>query len=174
MDIKALMSKFSKSSVNGNNQYGAAFDDAEKCAEKGQPFPCGIIIRKGAIIDSLGFAYDGFTLTHGGKGGSEQTFTLRKDEYIIKVKGTYEAFGKDVVISSLEFTTNKGNVFSANRPTGNSHSFEYKAEDGYAISALHGRAGSYLGAIGFYAQKIDMDLGNNLKGFGNPFAAMGK
>lgn len=174
MDIKALMNSFRKSSTNGNTNYGRAFDDAEICAGKGLPFPCGIIIRKGVIIDNVGFAYDGFTLAHGGKGGSEQSISLRHDEYIIKVTGTYEPFGRDVVISSLEFTTNQGNVFSANRPTRNSQSFEYKAEDGYAICALHGHADNYLGAIGFYARKINADSGNNLKDMGNMFNSMKK
>lgn len=158
MDIKNLMSSLEQSPLYGNKKYGQAFDDAEPCNEKCFPFPVQITIRKGAVIDKLAFAYDGLTTEHGGNGGTPSGMTLQEGEHIVKVCGTHAKFNNDDVIETLSFTTDKGRSFSAGTPKPGNGYFEYKARDGYAICALHGRSANYVGGIGFYARKIELDF----------------
>ncbi len=157
MDIKSILNTLKKSDLFGDPRYGKEFDDIDLCSEKGFSNPQSIIIRKGAIIDNLTFVYNGYTTAHGGSGGSKNEVMLGKDEYIVKVAGTYAKFGNELLIGTLAFTTNKGNVISAGQPTPGKDYFEYKAEEGYSICALFGRADRYLNCIGFHSKKIDMD-----------------
>lgn len=157
MDIKSILNTLKKSDLFGDPRYGKEFDDIDLCSEKGFSNPQSIIIRKGAIIDNLTFVYNGYTTAHGGSGGSKNEAMLGKDEYIVKVAGTYAKFGNELLIETLAFTTNKGNVISAGQPTPGKDYFEYKAEEGYSICALFGRADRYLNCIGFHSKKIDMD-----------------
>lgn len=167
-----MMKSLKKSPAYGNGTYGKAFDDIETCAGKGLPFPCGIVCRKGVIVDQLTFQYEGFTLPHGGNGGTAQEARLRQGEYITNVSGTYAMFGKDLIIKTLKFTTNKGQNFCVGTPSGNDRSFDFQAETGHAICALHGHADRYLGEIGFYTRKIDMDMTGGMGDFGSKIGSM--
>lgn len=164
MDIKSLVNTVKKSELFGDSRYGKAFDDLDFCSEKGLPDPKSIIIRKGAIIDNLAFAYNGFTAAHGGTGGGKSESMLEKDEYIVKAAGTYDKYANELLIESLAFTTNKGNVIPACGPVPGKNYFEYQAENGYAIFALHGRSDRYLNCIGFYSKKTDFDIKDDLLG----------
>lgn len=173
MDIQKLKECMDRSAVYGNRENGNEFDDMELCAEKGLPFPCGIIARTGCIVDRIGFAYDGFTLNHGGTGGSQQEFALRKDEHIVRVAGTCCGWEGSIAIQALVFTTDKGNVFTAGTAGMNGTRFEFKAKDGQAICAMYGRADRYVRGLGFETRKIDMDLKDRCKGIGgNMFSGL--
>lgn len=161
MDINSLMNTVKQSELYGNNQnYGKKFEDINLCSEKGLPLPKSIIVRKGAIVDNLTFVYDTFTAAHGGQGGSKQEMPLQKDEYIVKVAGTYARFSNESLIETLSFTTNKGKVFAAGNPRPGNNYFEYQAESGYAICGVFGRADRYLANIGFYSKKTDANTGS--------------
>lgn len=174
MDIKALMENVDKSPLYGNNGYGKEFDDMTECAEKGLPFPVGIIVRQGDIVDQVCFVYDDFTSKHGGEGGAANSFDLQPDEKIVKVSGCLARYGNDRLLKTIEFTTDKGRVFSTGSPAGGEAPFEYVAKEGYSICALHGRSAQYVGGIGFCARKNDLDLGGSFKGFGGKFGDMMK
>ena len=164
MDVKSVLKTLKKSELFGDSRYGKEFDDIVLCSEKGFSNPRSIIIRKGEIIDNLTFEYNGYATEHGGSGGTKKEAMLGKDEYIVKVAGTYGNFGNELLIETLSFTTNKGNVISAGQPAPGKNYFEYKAEESYAICALFGRADRYLNCIGFYSKKIDVDIKNGLLG----------
>ena len=103
---------------------------------------------------------------HGGSGGSKKRGYAWERRVHCKSCGTYAKFGNELLIGTLAFTTNKGNVISAGQPTPGKDYFEYKAEEGYSICALFGRADRYLNCIGFHAKKIDMDTKDGiLNGF---------
>lgn len=157
MDIKSILNTLKKSELFGDPRYGKEFDDIDLFSEKGFSNPQSIIIRKGDIIDNLTFVYNGYTAAHGGSGGSKKEAILGKDEYVVKVAGTYRKYGNEVLIETLAFTTNKGNVISAGQPIPGKDYFEYKVEEGYSICALFGRADRFLNCIGFHSKKIDMD-----------------
>lgn len=164
MDIKSLSKTLKKSDLFGDTRYGKEFDDIDFCSEKGLSNPQSIIIRKGGIIDNLTFVFNGYTGAHGGTGGTKKESMLGKDEYIVKVAGTYGKYANELVIETLAFTTNKGNVISAGQPAPGKDYFEYKVEDGYAICALFGRADRYLNCIGFYSKKMDVDIKDGFLG----------
>lgn len=156
MDIKDLKNVIKQSAMYGNDEYGNAFDDTNACREKNLSFPTEIIARKGAIVDNLGFVYGNILLVHGGTGGNPMKFTLEKDEHIIRVSGSQERFDNVMLIQSLEFETDKKRVFSVGYPSQNGR-FDYRVEPGYGICAMYGRSANYLGAIGFYARKVNME-----------------
>lgn len=142
-----------KSALFGNANHGNAFDDNEATAEMG--LPTEISVRRGAIIDKVTFIYGQKKMEHGGNGGSEQVFKLEEGERIVSVEGTIGKFGNVDTIRSLKFTTDKNHIFVVNQPVViPKPGFKFEVEDGYAISALHGRADRYLRAIGFYALNL--------------------
>jgi len=83
---------------------GTAFDDADAFWSHGPV--ASILIRSGGWLDNIGVKYaDGFTVTHGGGGGSPATFDLnyKAGEAITRVDiraGQY--------ITAIQFTTNFG------------------------------------------------------------------
>lgn len=156
MDIKGFIKSVSRSPLYGNEMYGKNFDDSTQCANAAFPFPVSIIVQKGDIIDNLGFGYEKFTLKHGGSGGTKKENRLNADEHIIKVEGNYEKYGKEVVMKSLSFTTDKGRTFNYGTVTNGQGYFKYEASPGFAICALHGQEGRFLGAVGFCARKIQL------------------
>lgn len=158
MDIKEMMKSLVKSKLFGNDRYGNSFDDSEQCCARSFPFPVRIIVRKGAIIDNLTFVFNEMTMAHGGNGGTQQEFSLQSDEHIVKVVGNTARFSNDVVIENISFTTDKGRTFSAGQPKRGDGYFECVAQDGYAVCTMHGWASNYLGAIGFYTRKIELDF----------------
>lgn len=164
MDVKSVLKTLKKSELFGDSRYGKEFDDIELFSKNGLSNPKSIIIRKGCIIDNLTFKYNDFSAVHGGTGGSEDETMLEKDEYIVKVSGTYGKFGKEFLIETLSFTTNRGNEITAGQPNPSKENFEYKVEDGYAICALFGRADNYLNCIGFYSRKMDIGMKKDLLG----------
>lgn len=161
---KISIKTLKKTELFGDSRYGKEFDDIELFSKNGLSNPKSIIIRKGCIIDNLTFEYNDFSAVHGGTGGSEEETMLEKDEYIVKVSGTYGKFGKEFLIETLSFTTNKGKEISTGQPNPGKENFEYKAEDGYAICALFGRADNYLNCIGFYSIKMDQGIKKNFLG----------
>lgn len=165
MDVKDLMNTVKKSALFGANAgHGKEFDDVNLYSEKGLGFPDRIIIRRGCIIDCLTFGYEGQVMEHGGRGGSECSFTLQNGEYIIAVSGNYATFNGLKVIQNLCFVTNRNRRFEIQTPCPGSTYFEYKVESGYAVCCLFGREDRYLEDIGFYVRKIDLDKNSILPG----------
>ncbi len=152
MDLKNLMSG-AKNSTEKSDLFGATnstskpFDDMEKVAQMKSTSVTEIVVRSGAIIDSVAFVYGNTTLSHGGKGGTERRFKLAEGETIIKVAGDVASFSGKKRIKSLTFYTNKGRSFG----TGSTNGFSYEAKEGSEIVALFGNADSYLDNIGFYS-----------------------
>ncbi|KAK9061324.1 hypothetical protein SSX86_018504 [Deinandra increscens subsp. villosa] len=70
------------------------------------------------------------------------------DEYIKAVSGTYGTENSNRVVTSISFTTNQNHYgpFGTNKGT----VFSYDVKEGKAIVGFHGRASSYLYAIGVY------------------------
>lgn len=164
MDIKSLLKTLKKSELFGDSRYGKEFDDIELFSKNGLSNPKSIIIRKGCIVDNIAFKYNDFSVSHGGNGGDKTEAMLEKDEYIVKASGKCGKFDNEFLIETLSFTTNKGKVISVGQPKPGKDSFEYKADEGYAICALFGRADNYLNCIGFYSRKMDMGMQNLLGG----------
>lgn len=150
MDFKSLNDLIKKSELFGNSKTGTAFDDSGAHTQAGLGLPTGISVRRGSIIDKVTFIYGAKKMEHGGQGGSEQTFSLEKDERIVGVEGSIDYFDHADTIQSLKFTTDKGRVFAVNQP-GSKRKFKFETEEGYAICALHGCADRYVRGIGFYA-----------------------
>lgn len=158
MDIMSLMKSLKKSrlySFGNNRSYGKEFDDVETCTDHNLPFPRSIITRSGGVIDSFGFSYDGYSLAHGGSGGSREEFVLMPDEYIVKVAGSFTCYNGEELLKSLVFTTNKGRQFTAGVPLNNGN-FEFEAEEGYGVCAVFGHSGQYMVNVGFYTRKVDL------------------
>lgn len=166
MDIQKMKECVDSSPLYGNREHGNEFDDMEQCVEKGFPFPKSIVVRTGSIVDRIGLVYDGFMLNHGGTGGTQREFSLQEDEHIVRVTGFCSEWGGKVTVQSLEFTTDKGNVFAAGTTGKGGTSFEFATKDGHAVCAVYGRADNYLRGLGFHTRKIDMELKDPCKGIG--------
>ncbi len=166
MDVKTMMESADKSPFYGNQNYGTEFDDMAVCSEHGFPLPSAIVVRKGGIVDQVSFLYKEFEAKHGGEGGTKHRYDLDSDEKIVKVRGCMGKFANERVIAALEFTTDKKRVLAVGSVSGREGVFEFSAKEGHAICALYGRSARYMGGIGFYTCKTDMDFAENLKGAG--------
>lgn len=73
-----------------------------------------------------------------------------EDEYITSVKGHFGTFGRDHVITTLTFETNKNKTFG---PFGRENGFPFEFPSfGGKIIVFHGRSGLYLDVLGVYVQ----------------------
>lgn len=155
MDFKNLMNGAKNSTeksplAGANNSTSKAFEDMEKVATMKSATVTEIVVRSGAIIDSVAFVYGNITLSHGGKGGTERRFKLAEGETITKVAGDIATFSGKQRIKSLTFYTDKGRSFGSGSTSG----FSYEAKEGSSIVALFGNADSYLDNIGFYSLAV--------------------
>ena len=121
--------------------------------------PTQIVVRNGDVIDSVSFAYGEFELPAlGGDGGGKHVFSLKANEYIVRVSGAYTSnyYGASA-LTALSFQTNLGNVYGVNGSSRAEGQFEYEVPVGKVICCLFGTRsvhtdGSvFVSTIGFYA-----------------------
>ena len=110
-----------------------------------------ITIRHGNQVDSLQVTYllaDGSTYTapkHGGRGGSQSSFTLAPDEMIVQVKGKTN----NTLVDQLTFVTrNSSRNTTEYGPYGKTGRTQFSVE-GYVVG-FFGRAGNLLDQLGVY------------------------
>ncbi|MEA2572664.1 MAG: hypothetical protein QOI24_4665 [Acidobacteriota bacterium] len=113
-----------------------------------------IRICSGTFVDSIQFTWaSGSTVItgqrHGGGGGVCRIHTLAGDERIISIRGRY---GR--VVDSIVITTNRHRTLpiTAGGP-GGAAPFSYEAPPDGSITALIGRSGDYLDAVGIIVGK---------------------
>lgn len=143
-----------KSPLYKSSDYGELFDDSNVWQDRNLGLPKNIVVRSGAIVDSVAFQYQEVRLPHGSVGGADIVVDLQNGEYITKVTGDFKYFRDVKLLNRLTFTSNMGNTYDCNCG-GGTDSFSFEPGDGYAIYCLHGKSSTYVGGIGFYAAKID-------------------
>ena len=85
---------------------------------------------------------------------SEGEFDIVSNSYLIKVQGSLvKTGGGGIFISSLQFTTNRGDT-SQLFGKDTSYIFSYQAPPEYQIVGIFGRSGSELDSIGFYINNL--------------------
>lgn len=158
-----MMNMFEKSPLYGTPILGApAFDDAEACAGMGAAFPKQIDFRQGAIVDNLTLHYDSRILSHGGQGGSPNSFPLQDAEHIVRVDGKFSSWGGGTIMD-LVFMTDRNRSFGKGRPMpGDEGYFSFRPKEGHAVFALHGRADHFIRNIGFYTRPIKEEKGGGI------------
>ncbi|CAN4093860.1 unnamed protein product [Withania somnifera] len=121
-----------------------------------------ILINHGDIVDSIIFR----TITEqgdiidsprfGGNGGRRDKVVLPAAplELLIGIKGTYGSYGGKLVVKSLSFITLGQNTYGPFGKEAGGTPFSLVMKEGGAIVGFHGRAGSYLDAIGVHLQKL--------------------
>ncbi len=131
-------------SVQNGGGGGSPFSDdlTEACAL------VGVNIRHGGRVDAIQGIYStpsGVNVPgprYGGSGGTLDSFTLVAGEFITRVDGR-----SGNSIDSLQFTTNKGNVFG---PYGGGGGNVFSALTGLQVMGFFGRSGAELDAVGFF------------------------
>ena len=107
-----------------------------------------IVIRSGAIIDSIqSFWVGGSSNRHGGGGGGQHEIRFDADEFITRIDGSTGLFENFFLISSLTIHTNK----RSHGPFGNVNvdsEFTFAAPTGFRISGFLGASGVFLDKIG--------------------------
>jgi len=121
--------------------------------------PTQIVICSGDVIDSVSFIYGEFELpVLGGNGGGKHVFSLRANEYIVKVSGAYTSnyFGASA-LTALSFYTNLGNIYGVTANSRAESHFEYEVPADKVICCLFGSRSEhtdgsvFVSTIGFYA-----------------------
>ena len=121
--------------------------------------PTQIIVCSGDVIDSVSFVYGEFELpVLGGNGGGKHAFSLKANEYIVRVSGAYthNYFGASA-LTALSFYTNLGNVYGVSANSRAEGHFEYEAPADKVICCLFGSRSEhtdssvFVSTIGFYA-----------------------
>jgi endonuclease/exonuclease/phosphatase family metal-dependent hydrolase len=111
--------------------------------------PTKISINSGERVDNISFTYaDGKTISKGGIGGTKKEISLANDEYISEItlcKGIKRDTSNDRIFYT-EFKTNKGQILSGGTKT--SDSVTLKAENGWYVSGLFGRAEDEIDKLG--------------------------
>ncbi|GLT33911.1 hypothetical protein SLA2020_084640 [Shorea laevis] len=115
-----------------------------------------IIIRSGWAIDCISFKCNDMnssedSLRFGGDGGGEHKVSIDwPSEYLTCISGTFgQFFSVGVLLRSLRFQTNRNKYGPYGWEVG--YRFTLPIEGG-SIVGFHGRAGTYLDAIGFYIE----------------------
>ncbi|CAA0813336.1 Unknown protein [Striga hermonthica] len=95
------------------------------------------------------------TKMFGGKGGDKTKFIDidYPNEFLTGISGTVGHYGHENVVASLEIVTNRCKYGPFGKQVGTPFSFH--AENGVIIG-FHGRADSYMNAIGVYLRKVSM------------------
>ncbi|KAJ8530601.1 hypothetical protein K7X08_023482 [Anisodus acutangulus] len=102
--------------------------------------------EKGTLIDSPRF---------GGDGGRKDKVIIEVLDLLTGIKGTCGTYGGKLVVKSLSFITNYGsNIYGPFGNEAGGTSFSLVTKKSGTIVGFHGRAGSYLDAIGVYLQKL--------------------
>lgn len=75
-------------------------------------------------------------------------------EHLRGIKGTYGNYIGKFVVNSLSFITNAEKIYGPYGREAGGTPFSLVIKEGGAIVGFHGRAGSFLDAIGVYLQKF--------------------
>jgi jacalin-like lectin domain-containing protein/endonuclease/exonuclease/phosphatase family protein len=112
-----------------------------------------VSLRAGSRVDQVGLTLaDGTTLSHGGSGGTAQSYQLRSGEYLTSAYLCRGSYGGHSRIFYARFTTNLGATLGGGSTT--SDCTTYTAPAGWQIAGFHGRAGDELDKVGVvYTQR---------------------
>ena len=150
------------------------FNDEQEYNNKKLGFPKSIIVRRGDVIDAIGFVYTNGSITHGGPGGGKENFDLQPEEYITKVTGRYTRnyFGASA-LTGITFITNKGRSFAVSCNKQGESSFSYNVNSDSGICCMfggdshHSDGTVFIACIGFY--DLPISKGNEaLEGYAMP------
>ena len=146
--------EYAKTSAYGGNG-GTPFDDGSAWQRL-----AGFQINCDAAIDHIQGTYqandDRFETAskHGRDGGYfRDAILFGEEEWIVEVEGHY-----DHILRWLQFTTNKGNVYTYGRAEWSTKGARFHLPDAsisvpattFRIEGLYGRSGDYLDQLGFY------------------------
>ena len=112
-------------------------------------------VRSASFIDGMQVVWntpDGYREgpRHGGMGGATDTFKLDAGDHIVKMTGAHN--GR--FVTRLQFTTANGRTSRVYGEGGSGDAaFIYEAPEGHLIRGFHGRAGSFIDAIGIVMAK---------------------
>jgi len=129
---------------------GSPFDDSGAAGLVGNKGVQAIQIRHGQYVDAISVEYAGspsFGLTHGGNGGSSDTFRVVDGDYIIQINGR-----AGNLIDGLQFVTRRGVISSWYGGSGGSPftwgPFVPAGGQPLRLRYFTGRSGEYLDALG--------------------------
>lgn len=125
--------------------HGTSFNDLAALPDA--PRVRSLMLRGGNRLDRVETTLTtGAVLRHGGSGGSARYLTLADGEHLTRVRLTSGKKDGHTRVFSAEFSTNRGNVLAAGKPTASA--VEYTAPAGWQIVGFHGRAGSEIDKLG--------------------------
>lgn len=139
--------------------FSKAYDGKEVYESHLLGLPTQIVIRNGEVIDAVSFVYGEFELpVLGGGGGGKHVFSLKANEYIVKVTGSFTSnyYGASA-LTALSFYTNLGNVYGVSSTSRADGHFEYEAPAGKVVcclfgsSSVHTDGSVFVSTIGCYA-----------------------
>jgi hypothetical protein len=136
---------------------GGAFDDAT-IVNMDQLEIREIVIRHGALIDSIEFVYhnrvtDALVSSdhHGGTGGAEDRIILNPGEYIVEVRGR-----TGNLVNSLTLQTNQNRTIGRYGGLGGDPDYDAPSQQEQVASnevfAFFGSSGQFLDAIGIHTR----------------------
>ncbi|WP_158647278.1 RICIN domain-containing protein [Actinoplanes sp. ATCC 53533] len=122
-----------------------------------------ISLRSGERVDQVGVTLsNGTALTHGGTGGSAQSLTLGRTEYVTQAYLCRAKHNDHTRIFSARFTTSLGRSLSGGSTT--SDCTTITAPAGWQIAGFHGRSGDDVDKLGFIFTPNDFELVNRATG----------
>jgi hypothetical protein len=134
-----------QSEMVGGTQ-GGAFDD--RGLVPAVPEVKSITLRSGDRLDSISLVLrDGTTMTHGGTGGSEHKLELAEGEVVTYARLCTGEHDSSIRVFYARLGTSLGNEVAGGNETNACTNFT--APEGYQISALYGRSGLEVDALGF-------------------------
>lgn len=105
-------------------------------------------LSAGSRVDRIGLtSADGTTFSHGGTGGTAQTYRLADGEYAVSAELCQGSYNGHTRIFSARITTNRGGTLAGGTPTADCTTAT--APDGWQIAGFHGRAGDEVDQLGF-------------------------
>jgi len=125
--------------------HGNVYNDVGQLPAK--PVVSELMIRTGARVDRVEtLLSNGYIMSHGGAGGTEQRLTLGSNEYLSSLYLCAGQRSGETRVFYVRFATNTGRTLSGGRTT--SSCTTYTAPSGYQISGFHGRSGDEVDKLG--------------------------
>lgn len=125
--------------------HGDAFNDVGLLPAN--PAVSKVVLRASARVDRVEVVLsNGYILSHGGTGGTEQSLTLAANEYLSSVQLCSGQSSGHTRIFYSKFTTSTGRTLAGGSTT--SDCVTYTAPAGYQIAGFHGRSGDELDKLG--------------------------
>ncbi|OWZ17914.1 hypothetical protein PHMEG_0008082 [Phytophthora megakarya] len=91
-------------------------------------------------------------MNHGERGGTDQTFTLEKGEYITSMEANWDKKNGKTRVYYVSFTTSAGNTISGGTPTDNKGTVT--TPEGFQLSGFHGHAEDEVDRLGVIWTRI--------------------